>query len=291
LINIALPTQKLQDWLTQQWVILKGKPVDIATENWLLAPFGNLGVIGENFIEQLAENENLKVQRKTSSGLLKTINDLSLLEKELERLATEVIDFYEHTAQYQLGFSIRWNPLFKGFGSLVNLLYSNRIQQLYLPTRNLKKDEKISSELIQLVDKQSKRVVYTIWLRTFIDTKKVIYSGIYSTCRLPSGKVCIKAVFPLPQGNATVIMKPSVDDKGALTLDSSGKKFGDAGFYFVLKDKNEKTWATYIQSFQDRLTIHFRHNKLYAEQRLHLWRQQVLQMNYSIKLTNSRSTD
>ena len=30
-------------------------------------------------------------------------------------------------------------------------------------------------EIIQLVDKQSKRVIYTIWLRTFIDKKSNLF--------------------------------------------------------------------------------------------------------------------
>lgn len=52
---LAYPMQKIQDWFTQQWVILWG--VKIAPEEfpWLIGPFGYLSGIGENFIIQLAE--------------------------------------------------------------------------------------------------------------------------------------------------------------------------------------------------------------------------------------------
>ena len=64
-------------------------------------------------------------------------------------------------------------------------------------------------------------------------TNKVIYSGIYTTCTLLSGITCIKAIFPLPKGNAIVILKPSVREQKELILNSSGEKFGDTGFYFL----------------------------------------------------------
>jgi hypothetical protein len=44
---------------------------------------------------------------------------------------------------------------------------------------------------------------------------------------------CVKVVFPMPNGNATVILRPSVDRDGTLRLSSRGRRFGDAGFYRV----------------------------------------------------------
>ena len=282
-MNIAYPLQNFQDWCTQQWVIFTGKNIEPEKYEWLMAPFGDLGSIGNEFIDQLAEKENLLIEKNNLDiGLLPSIRELSLSQKELDRLSPKIIEFYEQTSNYNLGFSVVWNRLFKFFGHLVNLLFSNRINQLYIPTKNVKNSRPITSEIIQLKDRNSKKVKYTIWYRTFENSGKVIYSGIYSTCRLPSGKSCIKAVFPLPKGNATVIMKPSVGENGELILDSSGKKFGDAGFYFLLKDENEKHWVRFVKSFEDRLTVYTRDEDLYAKQSLSLWKQNVLEMKYKI---------
>ena len=46
---------------------------------------------------------------------------------------------------------------------------------------------------------------------------------------------CVKVVFPMPNGNATVVLRPSVDKDGNLRLSSKGTRFGDAGFYRVQK--------------------------------------------------------
>ncbi len=42
-----------------------------------------------------------------------------------------------------------------------------------------------------------------------------------------------------------------------LSLNSSGKKFEDAGFYFLLNDIDGNYWTQYKKSFCDKLTIGF----------------------------------
>lgn len=283
-MGLAYPIQKFQDWITQQWVISRGKKIVPENFPWLMGPFGNIGGIGEDFIKQLAEKEKLVIERNVKShGLIPSIDVLNLSDTELVDLSQNVIAFYEKTADYNLSFTIKWNPIFKFCGILINKLFSNRIRQLSIPTRSIKKSESITSELITLSDPESNEVKYTIWFRTFVSTGQVIYSGAYGTCRLPSGKMCIKAVFPLPKGNATVIMLPSVGEHGELILDSSGKRFGDAGFYFLLNDSKGIYWSKYVKSFRDRLIVGKENEHIKAEQILTLWHKRVLQLNYIIK--------
>lgn len=282
-MGLAYPRQKIQDALTQQWAILWGTKINLKEFSWLIGPFGNLHGIGDDFINQLAEKENLMIERDTKSqGLIPSIDMLQLSDKELSNLSQKVIDFYENTAQYSLHYTVKWNSFFKFFGVLVNKLFSNRINQLNIPTQNIKNAASIKSEIITLRDPKSNTVKYTIWLRTG-SRGQVIYSGVYSICKLPSGKTCLKAIFPLPKGNATVIMTPSVGANGELILESSGKKMGDPGFYFLLNDSRGNYWAQFIRSFRDKLIIEPENNHISAEQTLTLWQQRVLTFNYIIK--------
>ncbi len=279
----AYPMQKFQDWFTQQWAILWGKRIDPKHVSWLMGPFGKLGAIGDGFVNHLAEAEGLTIQRNSSSqGLISSMNKLDLPEEESLRLSQMVIDFYENTALYTLKFSAKWNPLFRFFGKLVNYLFSNRIGQLNIPTSSSQGSQQICSEIITLSDPVSNEVKYTVWYRAFIPTGQVLYSGVYSTCKLPSGKTCIKAVFPLPKGNATVIMSPGVGSDGELRLTSSGKKFGDPGFYFLLNDSKGDFWSHYISSFCDELTVYCHEGNLFAKQTLALWNLRVVQFKYEI---------
>jgi hypothetical protein len=286
-MNLAYTMQNFQDWFTQQWAILWGRKFNPEEYPWLIGPFGELDGIGEEFIQQLATKENLEIIRnRPSKGLLSSILSLNLKNDEMSTLSPNVINFYEKTSNYNLELDIKWNPIFKFFGFLVNRLFSQRINQLNIPLNN-NHHEKLSSEIIELLDKNTDEVKYTLWLRKFVKTGQVIYSGIYGTCQLPNNQTCIKAVFPLPKGNATVIMKPSVGKNNELILDSSGKKFGDAGFYFLLNDSKNNFWAQFIATFKDKLVIREENNHLIATQTLRLWKLKVSEFNYNISLKSS----
>lgn len=283
-MNLAYGMQKFQDWFTQQWVILWGRKIKPEEYSWLLGPFGNLNGIGENFIYDLAEKENLLIERNNcSSGLLSSFQDLNLTSADLSKLSKNIINFYEHTANYNLEFNVRWNPFFKLFGNLLNRLFSARINQLNIPTENLNKSETLVSEIITLTSPKTGEVKYTVWLRKFAKTGKVIYSGIYGTCTIPTGQTCIKAIFPLPKGNATIIMKPIIGKNNELILDSSGNNFGDAGFYFLLNDAKGNFWAQFRGSFTDKLIVSDNQSHLLAEQVIKLWKIRVTTFNYKIK--------
>lgn len=282
-MNLAYRMQKFQDWFTQQWVIIRGTKINPFENLWLIGPFGEIGGVGETFIYQLAEKENLSIIRDPNpKGLLDSISNLNLSEDEIKRLSIGIADFYERTSEYNINFSVKWNPVFKVFGYLINRLFSQRINQLNIPTQNIQTPENLTSEIIELVAKDTNEVKYTIWLRKFQSTGKIVYSGIYTTCVLPSGITCIKAIFPLPKGNATVILKPSVGEKNEFVLDSSGKRFGDAGFYFLLNDSKENVWCKYVKSFSDKLIINDESEKLKAQQTLKLWNFKVAGFEYNM---------
>jgi hypothetical protein len=282
-MSYASPLQNFQDWFTQQWAILWGTKIQPCQYQWLIGPYGNLNGIGEEFIQQLAQQENLEILRnQPNSGILNSFSELDLKPKDIERIHPEIIHFYENTDQYQLYFEIKWNPFFKPFGYLVNRLFSKRINQLFLPHQNSQKAELIISEIILLKNSQTGEVPYKFWLRKIESTQQIIYSGIYSTGQLPSGKKAVKAIFPLPNGNATVLLKPFVDERGNFHLISEGKKRGDAGFYFLLKDAKGNNWAQYIKSFRDTLSIQVENQEMKAFQNLSLWRIPVLKIHYLI---------
>ncbi|WP_335966692.1 hypothetical protein [Galbibacter sp. PAP.153] len=283
-MGLASIKQNFQDWVTQQWVILFGKKIKDEEYKWLLGPIGNTNGIGKIFINQLAEIENLSISKSSKNkGLLKSIEQLNLPSFEKNRLSKSVIGFYENTSNYELYLTTRWNAAFLVFGYLLKLLFSKRLEQLNIPLRNNKNSQEMNSEIVQLTDKTTEKVKRTIWLRRFKQTNQIIYSGVYETCKIPNGKTCIKAIFPLPNGSATVILQPIVGENGELILKSAGRKIGDSGFYFLLKDKKGNLWTKFIKSFKDNLTVSSENGKITANQKLTFYGLNVLNFKYEIK--------
>lgn len=282
-MKFAPPKQKFQDWFTQQWAILWGRKIDAELNLWLLDPFGKPGMTGQEFISQIIKDENLFIDKtKETEGLIPSFKDLNLPDQT--KLSHAISDFYERTELYELHLAIQWNPLFKISGKLINNWFSTRIGQLNIPTKNIKNPQPLKSEIITLSDAKTTQIKYTIWYRTVLASKTTMFSGVYSTCIIPSGETCIKASFPLPNGNATVILKPEIDKKGQFILNASGKTFGDPGFYFVLNDSKGILHSQYVRSFRNKFSFEIKEEKISAKQILTLWNLKVLEFNYHIRM-------
>ena len=85
---------------------------------------------------------------------------------------------------------------------------SRQVDQLNFPLSPLDTALGMSSEVIQL-RRADGTVRYTGWFRKLAEHDRVLYTGFYMTERVPGEDVpCVKVVFPMPNGNATVILRP-----------------------------------------------------------------------------------
>jgi hypothetical protein len=248
----------LQDWITQVWVKLTGRRLHPQMEQWLLGPTGDTRIIGAKFIQELAAKEKLQVKENSpNGGLLENIDALDLTPQEKQWLHPRVADFYERTSNYDFEIWSEWCGFFRPFGWLLSVIFSKRLQQLNIPLNPIDSARGIKSNIIQLVDPLTEKTKWTIWYRIIKSTGRVIYSGVYTTCDVPkaSGKH-LKVVFPLPNGNAVVIMRKEVLQDGSLKLISDGKKYGDNGFYFTLTNHRGQYWARFVSSMHEWISVY-----------------------------------
>lgn len=280
----AYPSQRLQDWLSQQWCICTGRRLTSNDAIWLTGPYGNVDIIEDQYVDLLAAAENLVIRKnEPGCGLLASIGVLNLPGSDIARLRPEIVDFYEHTLNYQLEVWSQWCPFFRPFAGLIARLYSRRLQQLNLPLDPLDTALGIRSQIYKIIDPRTSEVKYTVWYRHLKSNQHVIYSGIYSHCTIPDGRTCVKVVFPLPRGNATVIMSVAVGQDGSLKLISRGTKFGDPGFYFLLQDSRGRHWTKYIPSFHESISVYVDDEcTLRADHILNLWGTKALQLHYKM---------
>lgn len=280
-MQFAYPSQRFQDWLSQQWVIASGRKFEPNDVPWLMGPFGECDIIADTYVARLAEFENLSIERGSLRAGLVDSAEAFLPDAQLRsRLQTDVARFYEQTSTFDLDVWSEWNAVFGMGGRLVQRLYSRRLRQLDLPQRPLETAHGIASEVIHLRCADG-TLKYAVWYRHLKSTGQVVYSGVYTTCVLPNGKTCVKIVFPLPRGNATVLMDVAVGPVGELELTSAGERFGDAGMYLLLRDAQNRHHAKYVRSFRERITVGVdAEGVLRADHFLTLWHRQVLQLHY-----------
>jgi len=272
------------DWLTQRWVQFTGRTVPLAETPWLDGPIGKSDRIGADYFEQMARESGLALSvNAPGSGLTADFRALDGSAFDTSRVNARVVDFYEHTSTYDLDVWSQWCGFFKPFGWLIAFLFSRRLQQLNLPIAPLDTSRGITSQIVQLRDGDETRC--TGWLRKRVQDENVIYCGIYSTFRVPNHpSPCVRVVFPLPNGSATVILKPTALPDGSLELLSSGRRFGDPGFYFVVRRTADTVWTRYVRTMRERIHVYVDPaGDLRTDHTLTLWRMTFLKLHYRMR--------
>jgi hypothetical protein len=247
----------LSDWITQQWVRSTGRRVRLADHAWLDGPVGSTRGIGKDFFYDHAKKHDLDVVESGPRGLMLDFKSLSGAGNDPAAVAPVVADFYERTSAYELDAWSEWHGLFKPFGTALAVIFSRRLQQLNIPLSSLDSSKGMTSNVLQLWNPQTGKLVQTAWVRELRATRNVIYAGSYSVCSVPGyPSPCVKVVFPLPNGNAIVILKPESHADGSFSITSSGNGFGDPGFYFTVRGDGDVVWARYVRAMKEKITVY-----------------------------------
>jgi hypothetical protein len=272
------------DWTTQRWVQLTGREVSLADHPWLDGPAGKPTGIGTSFFDVYANDRGLRLLRGQSSGLVPDLEALRSTGFDPGAISPAVVDFYERTSTYDLDAWSQWCGLFRPFGWALAVLFSRRLQQLNVPLSNLDTSRGMTSEVVPIVDATTNRPLFTAWVRQLVGTGNVIYAGAYSTCTVPdSATPCVRVVFPLPNGNAIVLMRPVAHPDGSLSLVSSGKAFGSPGFYFTVQSRDGIVWARYLRNLREAIHVYASQGDIRADHVLSLWGVRFLRLHYRLR--------
>lgn len=223
---------------------------------WLVGPVGG-PVIGDATYREVAEAEGLSIERHVrDGGLVPNMEQLRSSSFDPTKVHPQACEFYEHTAMFAMDvWSQTYFPAKLVLWLLVKTI-SRQVNQLNFPLSPLDTARGLVSEII-VMRCPAGSVRYTGWFRKFAQDDSVLYTGFYMTERSPTlDAACMKVVFPMPNGNATVVLRPEVLADGSLVLDSSGSRFGDAGFYRVQTAGSNHLRIWHIKSLKERFRMY-----------------------------------
>jgi hypothetical protein len=271
------------DWITQRWVQITGRRVALTDVPWLSAPHGSVRGIGADFFERWGDDHGLTVlPPDPRAGLVEGLDALRGPRFEPAQVHPAIDDFYAHTAAFDLSISSRWSGPFRAVGWLVGRMFARRLAQLNMPLSDRDLQGGLSSRIVRLVDADG-RVRHTAWVRTSVQTGLPVFVGQYGTETIPGHDgPCIKVVFPLPNGNAIVLLRPRVDPDGGFSLVSDGRRFGDPGFYFTVLAADGEIWARYVRTMKEQLKLWVDADEVHARHRFGVFGLPFLQLAYRI---------
>jgi hypothetical protein len=175
----------LSDWSTQLWVRGTGRRLNATKYPWLDGPIGHTTGVGENFLVQYATERGLEVVGLGKRGLLHNFEPLVKSCGGSDQISEAVRSFYQETSEYELDAWSEWRDIFRPFGVVLAKIFSRRLQQLNVPLSGLDSSKGMTSDVLQLRDPHSGRVVQTAWIRRSHATGNVLYAGAYSLCEIP----------------------------------------------------------------------------------------------------------
>jgi len=221
----------LLETIIELLVRVAGRRVSLKDAPWLKCPMGDSVLIGTGIYERIAHDENLELRLLSDAGLIADFAALRGPTFDPDSVHPRVRHFYEHASQYQLE---AWSDVAlvgKLFLWLLVEFISQRMDQLNFPISPLEMAGGMTSQVIQLIEPHSDRLVYTGWLRKLKSSGLVMFAGIYSVARIPGEQnPCVKVTFP-DRGSANVYLRPVNHPDGSFGLHSTGSKFGKSGFY------------------------------------------------------------
>src|SRR6202035_6188048 len=114
---------------------------------------------------RVAQAEGLLIRTPSNAGLLEHFNLLRGPNFDPDAVHPDIRHFYEHAAEYQLDVWSEVSLTGRFFLWLLVEFISRRMDQLNFPISSLEVAKGMSSEVIQLQELESRRVVATGWLR------------------------------------------------------------------------------------------------------------------------------
>lgn len=279
----------LTDWSTQLWVRATGRRVSAAEYPWLDGPIGATDRIGAECFRQLAARQQLTmIDGPGSRGILPDMRCLDGPDFQCASVSGGVRRFYEQTADYELDAWAQWCGAFKPFGWLLAVMFSRRLQQLNVPLSGLDTSRGLTNGVWHLSDPATGEVRHVVWVRQLAESGTTVYAGSYGPCRIPGWPgACLKVTFPLPNGNAMVIMKPTSGSDGSITLTSSGTAFGDPGFYFTVVRDDGTLSARYVPTMRETIRVYESGaGEARADHALTIWGLVFLRIHYRARRMN-----
>ncbi len=271
------------DWFTQRWVQVTGRRLSLDDVPWLTGPCGSVRGIGADFFERWGDAHGLTtVPARADDGLIEGLAALASDDFDPSGVHPRIDDFYAHTSAFDLDIESRWSQPFRLVGWLIARIFARRLAQLNMPLTDRELHGGVESRIVKLADRDGV-VRHTAWVRTANVTGLPVFVGQYGTETIPGqAGPCVKVVFPLPNGNAIVLLRPRIDAGGGLSLVSDGRRFGDPGFYFTVSAAPGEVWTRYVRTMKEQLGLHVEGDAIIASHRFRVFGLPFLELRYRI---------
>jgi hypothetical protein len=239
--------------------------------------------VGADYVEQLAKVRGGTFRRNPPDvGILASLDSLNGPSFDAARVHPLIREFYEHTSRFKLSIVPEWRRWMKPGYELFKLVVAQPLGQATIPSNIEEAQRGMISTIDTISMDASEELDIRGWIRTFADSGKPIYVGIYTSFR-HEDRGYVSVGFPIPSANFTATLLPENAGEHDFVL-ASRTELPFPGHYLSSVD-SERDALTVLKLlyFQERIFVYVVDSELKTEHSFYLAGQRFLTLHYEIE--------
>jgi hypothetical protein len=239
--------------------------------------------VGADYVEQLAAVRGGTFRRNPPDvGIIASLDSLVGPTFEPGRVDPLIREFYEHTSRFKLSIVPEWRRWMKPGYELFKRAVAEPLGQAAIPSNIEEAQRGMVSTIDTIALDGDEEIDIRGWIRTFADSGKPIYVGIYTTFR-HDDRGYVSVGFPIPNANFTATLLPRNAGEHDFLL-TSRTDLPFPGHYLSSVD-SERDALTVLKllSFQEEISVFVRDGELRTEHSFSLAGQRFLTLHYEIE--------
>ena len=255
-----------------------------ASELTYVVPFeARSRYVGSDYVEQLAKVRGGTFRRNPPDvGILASLDSLAGPTFDARRVHPLIREFYEHTSRFRLSIVPEWRRWMKPGYELFKLLVAEPLGQAAIPS-NIEEAQRGMVSTIDTIDLDGdEEIDIRGWIRTFADSGKPIYVGIYTSFR-HDDRGYVSVGFPIPSANFTATLLPCNAGEHDFVLTSRSELAFPGHYLSSVDSERDALTVLKLLYFQERIFVYVADGELRTDHSFYLAGQRFLTLHYEIE--------
>jgi hypothetical protein len=246
--------------------------------------------VGADYVEHLAKVRGGSFRRNPPDvGILASLDGLDGPTFDAGRVHPLIREFYEHTSRFGLSIIPEWRRWMKPGYELFKRLVAQPLGQAAIPSNIEEAQRGMVSTIDTIALPGNEEIDIRGWIRTFADSGKPIYVGIYTSFR-HEDRGYVSVGFPIPNANFTATLLPRNAGQHDLELTSRSELSYPGHYLSSVDSERDALTVLKLLYFQERIFVHVTDGELKTEHSFYLAGQRFLTLHYEIeRLATPRS--
>src|SRR5215212_1936442 len=239
--------------------------------------------VGADYVEQLAKVRGGTFRRNPPDvGILASLDSLDGPTFDPARVHPLIREFYEHTSRFRLSIIPEWRRWMKPGYETFKLLVAQPLGQAAIPSNIEQAQRGMVSTIDTIALHGDQAIDIRGWIRTYADSGKPIYVGIYTSLR-HEDRGYVSVGFPIPGANFTATLLPQNAGEHDFVL-TSRTELPFTGHYLSSVDSDRDALTVLkLLYFWESIFVYVTDGELKTEHSFYLAGQRFLTLHYEIE--------